>query len=95
MKKTCLRLFRAENLDTLSRMGNPASIYALQGWKEAKQLQVQVMKGRLRPPGVKHPRTLASMANLSPAYRNQRRLEVEKLEVQVKRLVSGYSGLII
>ena len=95
VKKTRLRPFRAENPDTLSRMGSPASIYVLRGRKEAKQLQVQVMKGCRKPPGAKHPDTLKNMANLAPAYWNKRQLEAEKLEVQVKRLVPGYPGLII
>ena len=47
-------------------MGNLASMYRNQGrWKEAEQLEVQVMETSLRVLGNEHPDTLTSMANLA------------------------------
>ncbi|XTI83110.1 hypothetical protein V2W45_1338235 [Cenococcum geophilum] len=44
--ETSLRVLRAKHPFTLSSMGNLASIYSDQGrWKEAKELDVQVMEG--------------------------------------------------
>ena len=54
------------------------------GWKEAEELDVQVMETSLRVLGAEHPDTLTSMANLASTYRNQGRWkEAEELEVQV------------
>jgi hypothetical protein len=66
-------------------MANLASTYRNQGrWKEAEELEVQVMETRERVLGEEHPDTLTSMANLAVTYRNQGRWdEAEKLEVQV------------
>jgi tetratricopeptide (TPR) repeat protein len=71
--------------DTLISMANLASTYRNQGrWKEAEELEVQVMETRERVLGEEHPDTLTSMANLAVTYRNQGRWdEAEKLEVQV------------
>ena len=53
-------------------------------WKEAEELQVQVMETSQRVLGQEHPHTLTSMANLASTYRNQGRwTEAEELEVQV------------
>ncbi|CAN9176146.1 unnamed protein product [Alternaria alternata] len=53
-------------------------------YKEAEELQVQVMQGRKRVLDDEHPDTLSSMANLASTYRNQGRWDdAEKLEVQV------------
>ncbi|CAN9218670.1 unnamed protein product [Alternaria alternata] len=53
-------------------------------YKEAEELQVQVMQGRKRALDDEHPSTLSSMANLASTYRKQGRWnEAEKLEVQV------------
>ena len=47
-------------------MGNLASMYRNQGrWKEAEQLEVQVMETSLRVLGNEHPDTLTRMANLA------------------------------
>ena len=70
-------------------MANHASTYRNQGrWKEAEELDVQVMQTRKRRLGEEHPDTLTSMANLasssSSSYRNQGHWkEAEELEVQV------------
>ena len=66
-------------------MANLASTYQNQGrWKEAEDLEVQVMETMKRVLGQEHPSTLTSMANLASTYRNQGRWkEAEDLEVQV------------
>ena len=53
-------------------------------WKEAEQLQIQVLETRKRVLGEEHPDMLTSMANLVSTYRNQGWwVEAEQLEVQV------------
>ncbi|KAJ5901450.1 hypothetical protein N7495_001978 [Penicillium taxi] len=53
-------------------------------WKEAEELEVQVMDTRKRVLGPEHPDTLTSMKNLALTYWTQRRWkEAEELEVQV------------
>jgi len=53
-------------------------------WREAKELEVQVMETSLRVLGAQHPFTLAGLANLASTYRNQGRWKgAEELEVQV------------
>ncbi|MCJ1441536.1 MAG: hypothetical protein MMC23_002025 [Stictis urceolatum] len=69
----------------LAAMANLASTYQSQGrWKEAEELEVQVMETRKRVLSDEHPDTLTSMANLASTYWNQGRWkEAEELEVQV------------
>ncbi len=66
-------------------MANLASTYRNQGqWKEAEELDVQVIETRKRVLGEEHPDTLTSMADLASTYRNQGWWkEAEELEVQV------------
>jgi len=53
-------------------------------WKEAEELEVQVMETRKRVLGEEHPDTLTSIDSLASTYRNQGRWkEAEELEVQV------------
>src|SRR3984957_14684730 len=53
-------------------------------WKEAEELEVQVMETRKRILGTAHPDTLTSMNNLASTYRKQGRWkEAEELQVQV------------
>ncbi|KAF8544997.1 P-loop containing nucleoside triphosphate hydrolase protein, partial [Trichophaea hybrida] len=70
---------------TLTNVAYLASTYRNQGrWKEAEELEVQVMETSSRVLGQEHPSTLTSMANLAATYRNQGRWkEAEELEVQV------------
>jgi hypothetical protein len=70
---------------TLTSMAWVASTYAAQGqWKEAEELEVQVLKTRKQVSGQEHLDTLISMANLASTYRAQGRWkEAEELEVQV------------
>jgi hypothetical protein len=61
-----------EYLDTLTSINNLASTFWNQGrWKEAEELDVQVMETRKRVLGLEHLDTLTSMANLASTYRNQ------------------------
>ncbi|KAF1835030.1 hypothetical protein BDW02DRAFT_579114 [Decorospora gaudefroyi] len=53
-------------------------------WKEAEELDVQVMETLKTKLGADHPDTLTNMNNLASTYRNQGRWDdAEKLEVQV------------
>jgi hypothetical protein len=55
-------------------MANLASTYRNQGrWKEAEELEVQVMETRKRVLGAEHPDTLTSMANLAYTLKDQDR----------------------
>ena len=63
-------------------------------YKEAEELDVQVLQARKRALGDEHPYTLTSIGNLASTYRNQGRWkEAEELEVQVlqarKRALGG------
>ena len=80
-----------EHPDTLTSMANLASTYWNQGrWKEAEELDVQVMETRKRMLGAEHPDTLTSMANLASTYWNQGRWkEAEELYVQVMETRRG------
>ncbi|RJE18902.1 Phosphorylase superfamily [Aspergillus sclerotialis] len=55
-------------------MANLASTYRNQGrWKEAEELDVQVMETRKKVLGAEHPSTLTSMANLAFTWKMQGR----------------------
>ncbi|KAH8690065.1 hypothetical protein BGW36DRAFT_364793 [Talaromyces proteolyticus] len=55
-------------------MANLASIYKKQGrWKEAEELNVQVMETRKRVLGAEHSDTLTSMNNLALTWKRQGR----------------------
>ena len=72
--KISKRVLSEEYPFTLSSMVNLAVIYRNQGrWKEAEELQVQVIKISKRMLGEEHPFTLSSMVNLAATYRNQGR----------------------
>ncbi|RKK27668.1 hypothetical protein BFJ66_g16550 [Fusarium oxysporum f. sp. cepae] len=83
-----------EHPDTLTSMGNLASIYSNQGrWKEAEELGVDVMEIRKRVLGEEHPYTLTSMGNLASTYWNQGRWkEAEELEVDVMEISKRVLG---
>jgi hypothetical protein len=83
MIETFKRVLGLEHPSTLTSMGNLVSTYSNQGWwKEAKELEVQVMKTRKRVLGSEHPSILTSIANLASTYRKQGRWkEAKKLEV--------------
>jgi hypothetical protein len=70
--QTSLRVLGEEHPSTLRTMGNLASTYRNQErWKEAEELEVQVMQTSLRVLGEEHPDTLTSMGNLALTYTNQ------------------------
>ena len=81
-KEKCLGL---EHPNTLTSMCDLAETYHYQGrWKEAKELNVQVMETRKRVLGPEHPETLTSSGNLASTFHDQGLWkEAEKLEVQV------------
>jgi hypothetical protein len=61
------------NLD-LTSMANLASTFWNQGrWKEAEELEVQVMETRKRVLGAEHPDTLTSMNNLAFTWKRHGR----------------------
>ncbi|KAJ6025063.1 hypothetical protein N7540_005860 [Penicillium herquei] len=80
-------LLGEEHQEVLDSIGMLAIAYSLDGrWKEAEQLQVQVMKTRKTKLGKDHPSTLGSMANLASTYGDQGRWEEAKqLQVQVMK----------
>jgi hypothetical protein len=72
--QTRKRVLSDEHPDTLISINNLASTYSNQGrWKEAEELQVQVMETRKRVLGDEHPSTLTSMNNLALTYESQGR----------------------
>ena len=65
-----------EHLDTPMIIDNLASIYLYQGrWKEAKELQVQVMESHTKALGLDHHRAVIIMDDLASIYRNQGRFK--------------------
>jgi hypothetical protein len=81
--KVRTKLLGKEHKDTLSSIAMVGLAAKLAGrWKEAEELEVQVMEISVRVLGAEHPDTLISMGNLASTYRNQGRWkEVEELEV--------------
>ena len=79
------QLLGVDHLSTLTSMVNLASTYSNQGrWKEAEELEVQVMEIQKRVLGAEHPDTSNNIANLASTFWNQERWKkAEKLEVQV------------
>jgi tetratricopeptide (TPR) repeat protein len=77
----------------LTSIGNLASTYENQGrWKEAEELEVQVVEMRKRVLGAEHPNTLQVMSNLAVKYRRQGRWEeavelmAESAQLSLERL---------
>jgi len=72
---------KAFNSDEYAKFG---LVYKENGyWKEAEELEVQVMEIRKRVLGAEHPDTLTSMANLASTYQKQGRwTEAEQLGVR-------------
>ena len=85
MSKTVLG---AEHPSTLTRMANLASTFQKQGrWREAEELDVQVLEMGKTVFGPEHPNTLIWMANLASTFRNKGRLrEAKELEDQVLQI---------
>ncbi|KAJ6095554.1 hypothetical protein N7486_006300 [Penicillium sp. IBT 16267x] len=80
-----IKILGLEDEETLNSTAMLAVAYRLEGgWREAEQLEVQVMETRKTKLGVDHPDTLTSMANLASTFWDQGRWEeAEQLEVQV------------
>jgi hypothetical protein len=69
------RVLTDEHPDTLASMANLAATYRNQGrWKEAEELEVQVLETRKRVL-TEHPDTLISMHNLASTLQSQARHE--------------------
>jgi hypothetical protein len=65
-----------EHPSTLDSMANLGSIYQEQErWKEALDLNFQVMKARKEVLGPEHPDTLSAMASMGSIYREEERWE--------------------
>jgi hypothetical protein len=63
-----------EHLNTLMSIGNLAAIYQNQGrFREAEELELQLIETRKRVLGEEHPNTLMSIGNLALTYQNQGR----------------------
>jgi hypothetical protein len=73
-RKLRLKMLGGEDDETLASTMMLASANRLEGrWKEAEQLEMQVMETRKTKHGEDHPDTLSSMANLASTYRIQGR----------------------
>jgi hypothetical protein len=73
-----------EHPDTLASIANLASTFWDQGrWKEAEELEMQVIETRKRVLGQEHPDTLTSMNNLAFTWKSQCRNN-EALELMEK-----------
>jgi tetratricopeptide (TPR) repeat protein len=69
------------------------ALYSEGRYKEAEELQMQVMQTMKRVLGEEHPSTLTSMANLASTYWNQGRWkEAEELGVQVMQTMKRVLG---
>jgi hypothetical protein len=69
-RKLRLKMLGGEDDETLTSTMMLASVNRLEGrWKEAEQLEMQVMETRKTKYGEDHPDTLSSMANLASIYR--------------------------
>ena len=88
------KLLGTKHQDTLTSMGNLATIYNYLGrWNEAEQLQVQVVEMIEKLLGAEHPFTLKMMSNLASIYRNLGRWnEAEQLQVQVMEMSKKLLG---
>ena len=93
--ETSLRVLGAEHPDTLTSIANLASTYRNQGrWKEAEDLDVQVMETRKRVLGAEHPSTLTTMNNLAFTWKGQGRdTEALKLMEECVRLRTWVLGI--
>ncbi|RHZ67122.1 uncharacterized protein CDV56_102619 [Aspergillus thermomutatus] len=83
--ETLKQVLGPEHPSTLTSMDNLASTYWNQGrWREAEELQIQVVETSKQVLGLEHPSTLTSMDNLALTNRNQGQWkEAEELQVQV------------
>jgi len=84
-----------EHPDTPTSMTDLVLAYSGQGrWKEAEELNIQVMETSKRVLGLEHPSTLTSMTNLALRYSRQGRWkEAEELNIQVMETRKRVLGL--
>ena len=84
-----------EHPSTLISMNNLASTYRNQGrWKEAEELDVQIMETRKRVLGQEHPDTLTSMSNLARVLSGQGKYEAaEEMQRRALELSEKVLGL--
>ena len=89
------KILGLEHPSTLHNMSGLASTYRNQGrWKEANELEVQVMETCLRVLGLEHLDTLTSIANLASTFSTRGRWkEAEELLLQVMETSSRVLGL--
>jgi hypothetical protein len=89
------RVLGAEHPDTLTSMTNLALMFWNQGrWKEAEELEVQVVETRKRVLGAEHPSTLITMNNLAFTWERQGRdTEALKLMEECVRLRTRILGI--
>jgi Tetratricopeptide repeat/Heterokaryon incompatibility protein (HET) len=84
---TEFRYIQCSHVLTLKALLHVYKYYTIENqgrWKEAEELDVQVVETFKRVLDAEHPSTLTSMGNLTSTYRNQGRWkEAEELEVQV------------
>ena len=91
------RVLDAEHPDTLESMKCLAAAYRNQGqWKEAEELEVQVMETSKRVLGEEHPHTLTCMANLAHTWKSPSRNEeaislMEKCMELQKRILGPHN----
>jgi len=90
------RLLGGEHPNTLTTMVQLASTYRFQGrWREAEELQVNVMEVRSKLLGEEHSDTLTAMANLAHTLRslgqNIQAMEMMGNSIRVSSKVLGYS----
>lgn len=68
------KILELEHPNTLTSIANLTSTFSYQDqWKEAKELQVQVMKISLRVLELEHLSTQICITNLASTYQNQER----------------------
>jgi len=77
------RVLGAEHPSTLTSMSNLASTYSnRRQWKEAEELEMQVIETSLRVLGTDHLDTITSMSKLVSMYEEQRKWkEAEEIEM--------------
>jgi hypothetical protein len=79
---------------TVHAMANPVhTYYDLRNYKEAEELEIQVLDARNIILGVEHKDTINAMANLAATYRSLAKCtEAEKLETQAYEIKNRVPG---
>ena len=84
-------MYRIQSSFSNASMANLASTFWNQGrWKEAEELELQVMETSPRVLGEEHPSTLTSMANLASTYgRWKEAEELQRQELEIRSRILG------